>query len=383
MNILYVCGHDPHDQSFGGAQRTHLLWKALQEVGEVYTVCYYHHEGKISERIVAIDIKNPTGKRSWVNRGIRRIWDLFDREGKKILPVPATFSIETPFPDIHFDAVVCRYCEPASLFHLWKIAPLYIDVDDHPIQAFETRDSLLLKKWQRPIAALLQKLEFHLIERHTTGGWIANPDQVSQLRFKKKAIALKNVSSTPSKKYISNVNRRNYLFSVGFMQYQPNYLGIHRFLTEVWPVVYEKHPELKYYIVGKNAPSDYVKQWEDMNGVEYLGFVDNLEELYQYSLATVVAVDQGSGTCIKTLESMSFSRICLARPFGIRGLESEAYNGKNGLHVYHNSAEFLSLLDKVVLEESERNLQEQRAKQFIEKNYSFELFKASVKQAFL
>lgn len=38
MNILYITHCDPRSTDFGSAQRSHLLWKALQEKGTVYTV---------------------------------------------------------------------------------------------------------------------------------------------------------------------------------------------------------------------------------------------------------------------------------------------------------------------------------------------------------
>lgn len=382
MNILYVCGHDPREKGFGGQQRTNLLWQALQQIGHVYTICYYPSEGYLTDSIVAVNILQPKGIKSYVNRAIRRIWDCFDLQGKKILPVSNEFSIHQPFLNVKFDAVVCRYMEPAALFHLWRIAPLYIDVDDHPLQAFDTRDKLVLTKWQRPIASLLQKLEFKILESKTTGGWISNPEQVRMCHFSKPAIALKNIPQKPSCRYDVDSLDRDYIFSVGFMQYQPNYMGVDNFVMNIWPKVYEKHPKLRYFIVGKGAPEEYVAKWASVSGVKYLGFVEDLELIYEHCLATVVAVDQGSGTCIKTLESMAYSRMCLARPFGVRGIEREALDGEHGLFVYHTASDFLQSLERVMNIEFRRK-QEKTAAQFIEKYYSKAAFYEQVRHAFL
>lgn len=382
MNILYVCGHDPREINFGGPQRTHLLWNALQNIGEVYTVCYYPSQGKKADRITAIDIINPIGKRSYLNRVIRKIWNFFDPEGKKILPIASEFSIKTPYPNIKFDIVVCRYIEPAAIFHLWNIAPLYIDIDDHPIQAFKTRDRMTLKPWQRPIALWLQTIEFHYIKKKITGGWIANPEQASRIKTKRPILPLKNIPQYPGSNYNINAERFNYIFSIGFMQYQPNFMGIDRFLSEIWPYVYKKYPNLKYYIGGKGAPQEYVKKWNSINGVRYLGFIANLDSLYENSLATIVAVDQGSGTCIKTLESMSHSRVCLSRPFGVRGIETEAINKDKGLFVFNDANDFLSLLEEKVYNAENRKKQETSAFNFIKEHYSEQVFMNSVKTVF-
>ncbi len=379
MNILYVCGHDPRDVSFGGAQRTNLLWKALNDIGDVYTVCYYPKEGKITNKIYAVNILPPSGKRSYINRIIKRLWNFFDKNGNKILPIPSEFSIKDPYHNIKFDVVVCRYIDPAAIFHLWKIAPLYIDVDDHPIEAFNTRDKLNLKYWQQPFALLLQKLKFRIIQKKTEGGWIANPEQVKLCKFNKDTIALKNIPNSPSLEYKINSKRKKYIFSIGFMEYQPNYMGIDKFISEIWYSVHIKYPDLEFYIAGKGAPFQYTKKWESCEGVKYLGYVDNLEPLYENSLATVVAIDQGSGTCIKTLESLSYSRVCLSRPFGIRGIEKDVANGYYGLYVYNNCEEFISLLEKYVLNPIEREEKERNASLFIKKYYSESSFFESVK----
>lgn len=166
------------------------------------------------------------------------------------------------------------------------------------------------------------------------------------------------------------------------MQYQPNYMGIDKFVNEIWPSVHKTYPWLQYFIGGKNAPKAYADKWNLTPGVKYLGFVNNLNALYEYCLATVVPIDQGSGTCIKTLESLAYSRVCLARPFGTRGIEKEATNGFNGLHIFQNAKEFLSLLKEKVLNRKARYSQETAACQFIHTYYSKDAFFETVKKTF-
>lgn len=378
MNILYVCGHDPRERSFGGPQRTNLLWESLKEIGEVYSICLYPNAGILDDRIVAVKAVKPKGIKLFVNKIVNKIWEIFDKDGKKLLPFASLFSIENPYPGVKFDIVVCRYCEPAALFHLWEFAPLYIDIDDHPIEAFSTRDKLLLKKWQRPFAHCLQQLEFHVLLKKMAGGWIANPEQVKLFNRSQQVISLRNLPNSPASRYNPNADRGTYVFSIGFMEYQPNYLGVEAFLHDIWPKVHEAYPELRYLIGGKNAPIEYQKRWNAIPGVSYLGYVDNLDSLYESALATVVPVEQGSGTCIKTLESLAYSRVCLCKPFGCRGIEKEASNG-NGLLVYETKEDFLEQLN-FVLDDKKRYVAEQNAAAFTRRNYSIGAFKASVKE---
>ena len=381
MNILYVSGHDPRDVSFGSPQRTNMLWRALQQIGDVYAICYYQNNNRLTDRIVASRFAPPKGWRNMCNRFFNKFWFLFDKDAVKMYPFGYCFSYEKPFGDVKFDAVVCRYIEPAAMLHLWKIAPLYVDFDDDPIQAFKTRDALRLPKWKRPIALLLLRLIVRIVKHKMTAGWIANPEQSSV--FKKRPILpLDNIPHFPSEGYNPKSEREPYIFSVGFMEYPPNYLGVDEFVHTIWKTLHEQYPNLHYLIVGKGAPEEYIERWNQTPGVKYMGFVEDLESIYEKALATVVAVDSGSGTCIKTLESLAHSRVCLSRPFGARGIGNNMKTNQAGIFVYDNYSDFVSHFYLSVLNEKQRVLSEESAKRYCLSSFTLVSFFKQVWSAF-
>ncbi len=388
MNILYVSGEDPRDTSFGSPQRNNRLWRALQEIGEVYAICLYPKEGKISDRLIAVKpVDRNKGWKRLANKVVNKFWFMLFPNARKYYPFAFEFSLdikkEFALPSsFTFDIVVSRYIDPAVTFHLWDIAPLYVDIDDHPIQTLETRDKYEYPSWKRPLFSFLQKTIFHIVERNMTGGWIANPEQTSLVKAKNPILPLKNIPQYPSERYSSESDRESYIFSVGFMSYSPNYLGVDKFINEVWQSVHLKYPTLTYKIAGKGAPVEYVEKWSRIPGVEYLGYVDDLEHLYEKALATVVPVDSGGGTCIKTLESLAYSRVCLSRPFGVRGLGQDVNNVRGGLFVYKSSDDFVTLLKDVVLDSSVRAENEKMTKFFVVRNFSEQSFFEEIKSAF-
>ena len=205
------------------------------------------------------------------------------------------------------------------------------------------------------------------MEKRFDGGWIANPEQVNMVHMKRPVAALKNIAMTSSANYNPQSERQPMIFTVGLMSYAPNYLGVDAFLTNIWPTVKKAYPEMTYKLAGKGIPEEYQQKWEKIDGVELLGFVEDLEPLYEQCLATVVPVDSGGGTCIKTLEAMAYSRIPLATQFGARGYDDTV--GKT-VFVYHNAEEFLDILNKQIMDESARSLNEQNAKRYVDDNYS-------------
>lgn len=388
MKILYVSGEDPRDTSFGSPQRNNRLWRALQEIGEVYAICLYPKEGKISDRLIAVKpVDRNKGWKRLANKVVNKFWFTLFPNARKYYPFAFEFSLdikkEFALPlSFSFDIVVSRYIDPAVIFHLWNIAPLYVDIDDHPIQTLETRDKYEYPSWKRPLLSFLQKKIFHIVERNMTGGWIANPEQTSLVKAKNPILPLKNIPQYPSERYCPESDREPYIFSVGFMSYSPNYLGVDKFINEVWQSVHLKYPTLTYKIAGKGAPVEYVEKWNRIPGVEYLGYVADLEHLYEKALATVVPVDSGGGTCIKTLESLAFSRICLSRPFGVRGLEEEVVSMDKGLFVYETAFDFVSLFEKYIKDEIQRSESELQGYIYVSEKYSEESFFREVKSGF-
>ena len=192
--------------------------------------------------------------------------------------------------------------------------------------------------------------------------------------------ALRNISAVPSVDYEPDATRKMQILSVGALDYAPNYLGIEAFLSEIWPTVHKAFPDLNYVIVGKNAPKEYVEKWKSAPNVIQMGFVDNLEQLYAESLCTVVSVGSGGGTCIKTIESLSYGRVCLSTPFGIRGHEEAVASSDIGLYAFNDASHFVELLDRKVMDATERSRHEASARQYAEENFSFKAFADTVKQ---
>ena len=380
MKILFIANKDPRLTNGGNEQRTHLLWEALKHQGEVFAFISDRKMGTYAERIEGehpIYKYRPEEKRnilwSLVNAMLCR-FSLFCVFGRKITKMP---DPQKAYEGVKFDFVVARYLYPVCEYEYWKIAPLLIDIDDHPLQVYETVRRKRLPIGLKTIGAIVTKWQARYIISKSVGGWIANEEQVDNCgenyRF------LPNIPQTPSEDYkIDNPQRVN-LFTVGAMGYVPNKDGVSRFLREIWPAFHQKYPNVKYYIAGKGASEEEIKRWNSTMGVEYLGFVENLEALYEKTLATVVPIYSGGGTCIKTLESLSFSRICLSTKFGARGLKEDLLDGTNGLMIFEDAQSFISQYENIQNSES-RSLMEKRGRKFVRDQYSKNAFEESVEK---
>lgn len=378
MNILYICNVDIND-THGNGQRTRFMLDALQNLGTVYTVGIVGNK-TFKKQEHYWTIHHPFfGVYGW--RGIlykihKYLLDKFYYLDFGWFRYPLEYDIHTLTGVEHFDLVVCRYVDNAAYYHLWKLGPLFIDYDDHPMQLLET--DMLSHKYgnKKLITKFITKLQLRIIESKIKGGWIANGSQIAWFHNQAKIRELPNIPRKPSSTYDFNKQeRKNYIFTIGLMWYKPNHEGVDKFLAEVWPKVHKMYPDLKYLIGGKNAPENMFDKWSRIEGVECLGYVDDLEKLYEESLASVVPIDTGSGTCIKTIESLSYSRVCIATPFGARGLENKE---GIGVFLYSNAEEFIACLSNVIFDKNKRKEAEASAKSFVDKAFSFDRFSECV-----
>lgn len=388
MNILYVVNADIEKPSFGNEQRTRLIYDALCKLGDVYI----------------LDVRS-TGE-SWrgrkflrlsPQRGIKRLvnalWHrMIIRPCKKCIvpfyPFPLCWSIQDYFPGVHFDMAVVTAIEYIGRMTLWKAVPrLYADVDDLPMQVFDTLYAPKMGCCRRTFARTINNWFWHLLEKRLTGCWVANPEQQSMVRPKGKCKLLLNIpfgAEGDSNGSFSTACKLktpcgDYLFTVGKLSYPPNHLGIDHFLTSVWPLVHTRFPYLKYRIAGADLPEQYKAKWVEIPNVELIGYVDKLEELYSGCLAAVVPISSGGGTCIKTLEALANSRVCISTPFGARGIPNEILaEGRNGIFVYDNPPRFVDVLTRLMRDAELRKRCEDAGKAYIEANYSPEQFERRV-----
>lgn len=374
--ILYIANTDPRLTNSGTEQRTHLLWRALCRLGTVVTLVSSDVASGAEEALIYRT--RPLPVTGW-KRKVNVLW--YHLLGSKWVMRQLFFpqritEVEAYGP---FDCIVVRYAYGLGIHHYWRDAPGFVDVDDHPLEAFDTRDGGDLHWRIRWAARMSLRLRLPYLFGKLQGAWIANATQVKDVRTKGLTRYLPNLPMPVSRSYRPDGQRRQMLMTVGLMAYGPNYKGVDRFLAEIWPEIRKRFPALEYWVVGRGAPEPYMCRWQRLQGVKVLGFVEALDAIYEQALAIVVPIDAGGGTCIKTLESLSRSRICLSTPFGARGWSDDWPTEEIGLCIYESATDFVRLLEQNVLNAEVRRQIERRAGIFAQDHFSFEAFCDSVK----
>ena len=376
MNILYLTAADPRSVENGMMQRSHHLWLALSRLGVVHTVC--RRKDYPETELIRHGLDDDGNPFKWVfHRVCRRLFRLVHPVFGEYcqLPFPVRLRLQDRFPGVKFDLIVVRYLYRIGWIEFPPGVPVCVDVDDWPGEILSTDTRWFLRWRTRFASVLLDRVVRKMMER-VDGAWVANGGQLGYLKVKT-AAELVNIP-----KEGLGICKRNesrcHLLTIGAMSYAPNYRGVDRFVKRIWRRFHDLHPELEYVIVGRGAPRHLVKQWSRVPGVRYLGYVEDVQALYDAALCTVVPVQEGGGTCIKTIESLARGRVCVSTRFGLRGLDSSDAAPGRGMVAYEDADSFERQMRRWVLDDRMRTGIEDAARTYATENHSFAMFFESV-----
>jgi len=110
------------------------------------------------------------------------------------------------------------------------------------------------------------------------------------------------------------------LLFLGSYSYSPNVQAAEYLIQRIWPHIYRKMPSARLFIAGPHMEMIRGRA-AGIQGVELMGFVDDLDVLYQRSRVVCCPVLAGSGTRIKIAEAAAFGKPIVATRLGAEGLD--------------------------------------------------------------
>ena len=114
------------------------------------------------------------------------------------------------------------------------------------------------------------------------------------------------------------------LLFVGTLTWEANIDGLLWFLDNIYPQILGAHPNLKFYIIGKNPDPRLVSKVEKYPSVELTGFVKELEPYFKKARVFVIPLRFGSGIKVKLLNAMYRGIPVVTTPIGTEGLAVES-----------------------------------------------------------
>ena len=142
------------------------------------------------------------------------------------------------------------------------------------------------------------------------------------------------------------------LFHIGALDWAPNQEGLIWFFDHCWAKIHSENPQLKFYLAGRNAP-EWFERLIRLEGVEYLGEINDAYDFMNSKAVMVVPLFSGSGMRIKIIEGMALGKPIITTDIGTEGIPTE--NGNNIL-IANDADQFIEAITRLI---NDRGLSDQ------------------------
>lgn len=157
------------------------------------------------------------------------------------------------------------------------------------------------------------------------------------------------------------------LLFTGNLDYLPNKKAIEFIIHELIPILVIKFPEIKILIAGR----DKTDKWTNKN-LKNLTFHTNVHDMrteYEQSKIFIAPMFTGAGLQNKILEAMSMSLPVVSTSEANQSLKA---NEDKEICIARDAQSMTEHIERLLLNEEERNLLSLHARKFVERNYSWE-----------
>jgi glycosyltransferase involved in cell wall biosynthesis len=134
------------------------------------------------------------------------------------------------------------------------------------------------------------------------------------------------------------------IFFIGSLDWMPNQEGLVWVIKNVWQKILTMHPDIRFYVAGKNAPQWLIRFFSEHH-IDYMGEVDDAYRFMESKAIMVVPLFSGSGMRVKIVEAMAAGKVVISTSVGAEGIDL-----KNGEHlvIADNEKEFVSGIEKLL-----------------------------------
>ena len=166
-------------------------------------------------------------------------------------------------------------------------------------------------------------------------------------------------------KQVSFSDRKD-IFFVGGFQHRPNVDAMQYFVKEMWPLIRERLPGVKFYIVGSHPPKEILDL--ALEDVVIVGYKEDISEYFYNCRLSVAPVRFGAGLKGKVVHSLGYGLPVVATSIAAEG--SDLVDNEN-ISVANDALSFTEAVARLYTDEALWRKQAENGLTFFKENYSF------------
>jgi GT2 family glycosyltransferase/glycosyltransferase involved in cell wall biosynthesis len=249
--------------------------------------------------------------------------DLLSRSGIQVISSPHYQSIERFLQSsgAQFDLVIvsrpdsAENCLDMARLYCPKALILYDTVDLH----FLRREREIALTGSSTTAPSISEKELRACSRADAAITVSDYDR-SRLLEKIPGATVHVVSLIDEVRHLSqSFDERDGLLFIGGFRHPPNVDAVVWFLDEVFPILSDWIPGIRFHIVGPDPPEEIRNRASETVVVE--GYLESIEAQYANRRVSVAPIRYGSGVKGKINQAMAYGLPCVATPEAVEGMD--------------------------------------------------------------
>jgi glycosyltransferase involved in cell wall biosynthesis len=322
MKIVLASFFDPAGPPIGAVLRSRSILRGLDALS--------HQVSVVSVRS-GMEQKSDAGLSSTFGYNVARRFSRLLGVWSKGLPFTGVSEIDDKFrtmlkrqielvrPDIIISDMLWAWPELEWVF------PVPVIYNEHNIE-FRVAESIA-KRESRRLYKYVRHLEANFVKRLEMRAW-RNAQQIWAVSNSDKELHTEDArrkcwvipNSLPIERSIHDkrMDKKYDVLFVGSINYYPNSEGLKWFLVNVWHKYRMGESGFKLAVVGG---CDSKPNWICHHGVEWLGYVEDILEVYKRTRIVIAPIFSGGGTKYKVLEAMQLGLPVIGSEDSVLGLE--------------------------------------------------------------
>lgn len=346
MRFLFISTHfpkDPYSSVVGIFKRMNMFIDAIKEIGTLDMLFYVPHGvdtdsenvskiEKIFSEYWKADIRLFLCHRFEHSKKISR-WQRyvtpslnFFKQGKYIYTsLPAQIDVFKKCLSLKPDAIFAHRLNAMCPILLTnkKLPPVFFDMDDIEHIAFR-RNISQPPKWLLKHLLYLQTPALKWGERRAIQSakqtFVCSEFDKNYLTTLWKDLKISCIPNSVNIPDSQPITKEPTLLFIGSYNYEPNKNGIEFFLDKIWHLIQKKVPQAHLRIAGLYP--ERIKHFsQNLTGVEFTGFVDDIQQLYKRSRIICCPILAGGGTRIKIIEAAAYAKPIVTTTIGLEGIK--------------------------------------------------------------